>query len=373
MEREGLTFGSPQLIQEEAAIIKESTVALHHFMLLAVLGKGSYAKVVLVKKIESGEIFAMKILKKEMITKKNQLRHVQNERNILANIQHPFIVKLWNAFQNERKIFFVLDYCPGGELFNLLQKRRVFTEPQARFYFIQLVLAIECLHANDIVYRDLKPENVLIGHDGYIKVADFGLSKMGVKDNRGTNSLCGTPEYLAPEVLFRMGHGKAVDWWTLGALLYEMLTGLPPFYAQRREEVFEKIKFGAVKYPKHISSDAQNLLEGLLSKSPEKRLGGGLEGAMAIKKHPWLADINWEAHLRKEVQPPFVPKLQSQLDLSNFSPEFTQLSVDSVKETPFMTSNEPLMYAKFDGFSFDAQELNAASRPSEKETQMELE
>jgi serine/threonine protein kinase len=236
------------------------------------------------------------------------------------------------AFQNERKLFFVLQYCPGGELFNVLQNCRRMKEDQARFYVVQLILALEYLHTQDIIYREyshsatchmnsLKPENILIDRDGYVKLADFGLSKMGMKGSSATYSICGTPEYLAPEILFRAGHGKAVDWWTLGVLLYEMLLGVPPFYSQRRDEIFESIKFASLKFPKNdLSKEAISFVEGLLNKNPECRLGCSTKGVQELKSHAWLASVEWERYLRKEVRPPFVPSLSGELDIAYFNP-----------------------------------------------------
>lgn len=320
MQAENFDLGNPD---------KKDKVTLDNFVMLSVIGKGSYAKVVLVKKKDTSEIFALKILKKKHIERRKQEEHVITERNVLVGIKHPFIVKLTYSFQNERKLFFVLEYCPGGELFNLLQKRKQFTEDQTKFYSAQIILAIEHLHKNDIIYRDLKPENVLVDDKGYVRITDFGLSKMGVKGGKDATSVCGTPEYLAPEILFKMGHGKAVDWWTLGAIIYEMLTGLPPFYTTNREELFERIKFGSLKFPATLSPAAKNLLEGLFQKNPEKRLGSGPEGAKGIKEHPWFAGVNWLAIERKEIKAPFVPVVKSDIDVSNFDPEFTETPIES--------------------------------------------
>eukprot|EP01016_Furgasonia_blochmanni_P023787 TRINITY_DN2562_c0_g1_i2.p1 TRINITY_DN2562_c0_g1~~TRINITY_DN2562_c0_g1_i2.p1 ORF type:complete len:438 (-),score=141.84 TRINITY_DN2562_c0_g1_i2:293-1522(-) len=329
---------------------KTESVNLDHFVLLTVIGKGSYAKVVLVRKKDTGEVHAMKVLKKDHIQKKKQIDHIQTERNVLVGINHPFVVRLHYAFQNERKLFFVLEYCPGGELFNLLQRKKVFHEDQAKFYAAQMVLAIEHLHSKDIVYRDLKPENVLLDAEGYIRITDFGLSKQGIKDNKGAMSVCGTPEYLAPEILFKMGHGKAVDWWTLGAIIFEMLTGLPPFYTTDRNELFERIKFGTLRYPKHLSPAARNLLEGLFIKEPNKRLGGGPDNGKPIKEHPWFAGVNWQALLNKEIKAPFIPVVKSELDVSNFDPEFTETPLDSYKESYMSTE-----FQNYDNFTWNGE------------------
>ncbi|EGR30003.1 protein kinase domain protein [Ichthyophthirius multifiliis] len=224
---------------------QNNRMSIDQFNLIKVLGKGSYAKVVLVKKKDDGKIFAIKMLKKSYIELKKQVDHIKTERNILVSADHPFIIKLYYSFQNERKLFFVLDYCPGGELFNLLCKNRRLDEYSVKFYSAQIVLALEYLHTKNIIYRDLKPENVLIDKDGYLKVADFGLSKRNVTEQNAT-SVCGTPEYLAPEVLLKKGHGKPVDWWTLGCLVYELITGLPPFYKEDRRQLFDQIKIKVI-------------------------------------------------------------------------------------------------------------------------------
>jgi len=339
--------------------ISSSPIGLDNFHSLAVLGKGTYATVVLARKADTGAIYAMKVLNKDLLRSQKQRFHIQTERNIMIQVDHPFLIKLSWAFQTESKLYFVLEYCPGGELFNLLQKRRVFTEDQARFYLVQIIMALEALHDRDIIYRDLKPENVLLDKDGYIRLTDFGLSKMNVNTPRGTFSLCGTPEYLAPEVLFRSGHGKAADWWTCGALLFEMLTGLPPFYASKREDLFSKIKFAPPPLPTTLSMEAADLIRGLLVKEPERRLGSGLNGVADIKNHPFLAGVNWGAHYRKEVTPPFVPVIKNDLDLSNFSPEFTQMSLETRQPDPFAVQE----YPDFDQFSFDEENYSPIAEP----------
>jgi serum/glucocorticoid-regulated kinase 2 len=195
---------------------QERKLTIDDFSSLSVIGKGSYAKVLLVKKKDTNELFAMKILKKENVERRKQEKHVRTERDVLINIDHPFVIKFFYSFQNERKLFFALEYCPGGELFNLLQKKKRFSEDQARFYSAQMILALEHLHEKDIIYRDLKPENVLIDSTGYVRITDFGLSRMDVKDANEAKSICGTPEYLAPEIIMKLGYGKPIDWWTLG-------------------------------------------------------------------------------------------------------------------------------------------------------------
>ncbi|CAM9095189.1 unnamed protein product [Heterosigma akashiwo] len=234
------------------------------------------------------------------------------------------------AFQTRDKLFFVLDYCAGGELFFHLGKVGKFPEPRARFYAAQIVLALDYVHKLDIIYRDLKPENVLLDHAGHVRLTDFGLSKEGVTENAaGAHSFCGTPEYLAPEILDRRGHGRAVDWWSLGALLYEMLTGLPPFYCRDREKLFEKIRRAELNYPAYLSENSVSLLQGLLTRDPARRLGSGAEDSAAIQRHPFFAEVDWAKLARGGLSPPWRPPVASSLDTSQFDREFTSMPIVS--------------------------------------------
>ena len=331
-----------------------SKISIDDFTLLSVIGKGSYAKVVLVRKKDNGELFAMKILKKENVEKGKQMKHVKTERDVLLNINHPFVINFFYSFQNERKLFFALEYCPGGELFNLLQKKKKFTEDQARFYSAQMVQALEHLHQKDIIYRDLKPENVLIDKTGYIRITDFGLSRMDVKDPNEAKSICGTPEYLAPEIILKQGYGKPVDWWTLGSIIYEMLVGIPPFYTTDRQELFKRIQFSSPKYPGFLSKNAKDLIESQLKKDPTKRLGTEGE-ANSIKTNPWFEGVDWRALYEKQYPAPFTPKIQHDNDLSNFDPEFTDIAINS------MSMNERLadvVNQNYTGFSWNRDNNN---------------
>jgi len=209
-----------------AAAAPSAKVTLDAFHLIRVIGKGSFGKVILVRRKVDNTLYAMKVLQKLNIMKRNQVEHTKTERSVLGRIDHPFIVGMKFAFQSHDKLYFVLDYCAGGELFFHLGKEGKFSEERSRLYAAEIALGLQYLHGFDVIYRDLKPENVLLTHDGHIRLTDFGLSKEGISHNiHGTNSFCGTPEYLAPEILNRSGHGRGVDWWSLGALLYEMLCG----------------------------------------------------------------------------------------------------------------------------------------------------
>jgi serine/threonine protein kinase len=274
----------------------------------------------------SGILYAMKVLKKDYIIRKNQVEHTKTERSVLGYARHPFIVGLNMAFQTADKLFFVLDYCAGGELFFHLGKVGRFPEERARYYAAQIVLALEYVHKLGVIYRDLKPENVLLDQIGNVRLTDFGLSKEGVSDHAtGANSFCGTPEYIAPEVLLRQGHGRAVDWWSLGALLYEMITGLPPFYSRNRETMFEKIMKAELTFPPTVSETAKDLLSHLLVRNPQHRLGSGEADAQELKAHPFFMGLAWEDLEGGKLPPPWVPSVMGSLDTSQFDSEFTSM------------------------------------------------
>lgn len=306
---------------------------LDDFEMVRVLGKGSFGKVVLCRKRDNGKLYAMKILKKQHVIKRKQVAHTKTERSVLGQVDHPFVVKLHYAFQTQNKLHFVLDFCSGGELFFHLGRAGRFSEHLGRFYAAEIALALGHLHAKGVVYRDLKPENILLDSDGHIKLADFGLSKEGINESvKGTHSFCGTPEYLAPEVLNRTGHGSAVDWWSLGALLYEMLTGLPPWYSQDRQRMFSSIRSSTLRFPEYISAMARFILADFLERDVAKRLGsnGDID---QVKEHPFFAPIEWDRLCKREIPSPFVPRLNSQTDTRNFDSQFTRLPIHSIDQS----------------------------------------
>ncbi|CAG9319031.1 unnamed protein product [Blepharisma stoltei] len=335
----------------------DRSVSMENFTLLSCIGKGSYGKVLLVRKKDTGELLAMKMLKKDYIASRNQIEHTRTERNVLEKVNHPYIVKLKYAFQNPKKLYFVLEYCPGGELFFHLSRAQRFDEARACFYASCIVLALEHLHRLNIVYRDLKPENILIDAEGYAKITDFGLSKENISGNTGANSFCGTPEYLAPEVLRKVGHGKAVDWWSLGALIYEMLTGLPPFYTRDREKLFNSILNSELNFPSYISPAARDLLQGLFIKDPSQRLGSGPTDSEEIKSHPWFAAVDWVKLLNRESPPSFIPNVVRDHGLNNFEEEFKRLpAVDSAGAEAKLPAQSPT----YQGFSYvESSEMEA--------------
>lgn len=326
-------------------------VSLESFNIIKVIGKGSFGKVFLVREKATGVIYAMKVLKKDYIIRKNQVEHTKTERSVLGHVRHPYIVGLVKAFQTTDKLFFVLDYCAGGELFFHLGCVGRFPEERAKFYAAQIALALEHVHSLDIIYRDLKPENVLLDEKGNVRLTDFGLSKEGVSDpSTGATSFCGTPEYIAPEVLQRLGHGRAVDWWSLGALLFEMITGLPPFYSRNRETMFEKIMKAELIFPPFMSDNARDILSKLLIRDPKLRMGSSERDALELKEHPFFSDIDWESLNSGKITSSWVPAVVGSLDTSQFDQEFTSMNPvisPDVRDAYFGSLDKA-----FEGFSY---------------------
>lgn len=276
-----------------AKVNKSQTVTLGSFMLLQQVGKGSFGEVFLVKKIDSGQMFAMKVLSKEKIIGKNLTSYAMTERKVLSRIKHPFMVSLHYAFQTSESLFLILDYCPGGDLSRHLMVEKRFGEARARVYLCEIVLALEELHKGDIIFRDLKPDNIVLDHEGHAILTDFGLSKEGINSEIQAKSFCGSVAYLAPEVLNRSGHGKAVDWYLLGVLFYEMLVGVPPYFTTNKSDLINNISTGKLKIPTFLSIEAKELLKDLLQRDPSKRLGA-IRDAEEIKQHRFFRGIDWE-------------------------------------------------------------------------------
>lgn len=343
------------LVKWEYAATQKRQYGPQDFEVLRLLGKGTFGQVYQVKKKDSKRIYAMKVLSKKVIVKKNEIAHTIGERNILvrtASKSCPFIVGLKFSFQTPTDLYLVTDFMSGGELFWHLQKEGRFAEDRAKFYIAELVLALEYLHDNDIVYRDLKPENILLDANGNIALCDFGLSKAELKDR--TNTFCGTTEYLAPELLLdESGYTKMVDFWSLGVLIFEMCCGWSPFFAEDNQKMYQKIAFGKVKFPRDVlSPEGRSFVKGLLNRNPRHRLGA-VDDGRELRAHPFFADIDWEALRQKKIPPPFKPHLVSETDTSNFDPEFTQTSTSYMNKQPIAaTPLSPAMQAKFAGFTF---------------------
>ncbi|KAG9016865.1 serine/threonine protein kinase, AGC [Tulasnella sp. JGI-2019a] len=297
---------------------------LTDFEVLETLGTGTFGRVLLVRLRATSphaqpgvqQHFAMKVLRKTEVVRLRQAAHVQAERHILSRIQHPFIVDLYATFKDPFNVYMLLSYVPGGELFSHLRRAGRFTPDVTRFYLAGIVLALRYLHSYNVIYRDLKPENLLLDHRGYLRIADFGFSK--IVDDR-TWTLCGTPEYLAPEIIQSSGHGKAVDWWACGILTYEMLVGYPPFFDDNPFGIYEKILRGKVHYPKELDSRSRELIRGFLNPDRSKRLGNLRGGAEDILTHDWFRGVDWGALERGEIRAPLIPHVTSSCDVRNFT------------------------------------------------------
>ncbi|XP_023035921.1 RAC serine/threonine-protein kinase [Drosophila willistoni] len=309
-------------------------VTLENFEFLKVLGKGTFGKVILCREKSTAKLYAIKILKKEVIIQKDEVAHTLTESRVLKSTNHPFLISLKYSFQTNDRLCFVMQYVNGGELFWHLSHERIFTEERTRFYGAEIISALGYLHSQGIIYRDLKLENLLLDKDGHIKVADFGLCKEDITYGRTTRTFCGTPEYLAPEVLDDNDYGQAVDWWGTGVVMYEMICGRLPFYNRDHDVLFTLILIEDVRYPRNISDEAKSLLAGLLAKDPNARLGGGQDDVREIQAHPFFASINWTDLVQKKIPPPFKPQVTSDTDTRYFDNEFTGESVELTPPDP---------------------------------------
>lgn len=301
---------------------QQRLLRLSDFRIVRTLGTGTFARVCLVRPAgseeDSDQVYALKILRKAEVIKLKQIDHVRHERQILADVAgHPFITRLMTSFSDRDSLYMLLDYIPGGELFSYLRRHRRFPEEWAQFYAAEIVLVLEFLHEQQggVAYRDLKPENLLLDAYGHVKLVDFGFAKrLGSKDDRPveTYTLCGTPEYLAPEVIQNKGHTTAVDWWALGILVYEFLTGYPPFWHQNPIEIYKQIVERPVMFPAEppISHNAQHLIRSLCTVDRSRRLGNISGSSARVKEHPFFDGIDWEALLHQHIQPPIQPNVR---------------------------------------------------------------
>lgn len=292
-----------------------SSWTLNDLVLKETLGTGTFGRVRLCQHKETGEYYAMKILKKSEVVRMRQVEHILSEKAVLEEICHPFIVNLIATFSNETRLFMVLEYIIGGELFSHLRKAGKFPADVSKFYAAEIVLAFEYLHSLDIVYRDLKPENLLLDSRGHIRITDFGFAKRVVDR---TFTLCGTPEYLAPEIIQSKGHGKAVDWWALGILIFEMMIGYPPFYDESPFKIYEKILEGKLQFPRWVDPRAKDLVKGLLTSDYTKRMGNLKRGVHDVKKHKWFSGVDWDLLLLRRIPAPIPIRVTTEGDSRYF-------------------------------------------------------
>uniref|UniRef100_A0A672GMU5 Protein kinase C n=1 Tax=Salarias fasciatus TaxID=181472 RepID=A0A672GMU5_SALFA len=336
---------------------------LHDFVFIKVLGKGSFGKVMLAELKGSDEVFAVKVLKKDVILQDDDVDCTLTEKRILALARkHPYLTQLYCCFQTKDRLFFVMEYVNGGDLMFQIQRSRKFDEARSRFYAAEVTSALMFLHRHGVIYRDLKLDNILLDAEGHCKLADFGMCKEGILNGVTTTTFCGTPDYIAPEILQELDYGPSVDWWALGVLMYEMMAGQPPFEADNEDDLFESILHDDVLYPVWLMWSLLFLIFlGLqfMTKSPNKRLGcvvaQGLEEA--IKLHPFFREIDWTLLEQRKIRPPFKPRIKTKRDVNNFDQDFT-------REEPVLTPVEDSIIKQinqdeFKGFSYFGDETAA--------------
>ncbi|KAF7968740.1 hypothetical protein HWV62_29565 [Athelia sp. TMB] len=332
---------------------RKRKVGLDDFNFLAVLGKGNFGKVMLAEEKKTNGLYAIKVLKKEFIIDNDEVESTRSEKRVFlaaARERHPFLLGLHSCFQTETRVYFVMEYVSGGDLMLHIQRKQ-FSLRQAKFYASEVLLALEYFHANGIIYRDLKLDNILLTLDGHVKVADYGLCKEEMWFGQTTSTFCGTPEFMAPEILLEQRYGRAVDWWAFGVLTYEMLLGQSPFRGDDEDEIFDAILEDEPLYPITMPRDAVSILQKLLTRDPARRLGSAKEDAGEIKKHPFFKDVNFDDIFNKRIPPPYFPTINGSADTSNFDEEFT-------KEQPTLTPVHGQLssrdQAEFNGFSWVA-------------------
>ena len=318
------------------------------FEFVKLVGQGAFGKVFLVKRKSDNMFLALKVMRKERLIEKNHTDYIRMERDVLTKVQHPYIVTLHASFQTSSKLYLVMDFINGGHLFFQLYKQGIFLESLAAIYAAEMVSAISYLHELGIIHRDLKPENILLDFEGHIVITDFGLAKGDINSEGRTNSFCGTMEYMAPEIIAATGHGKQADWWSLGILVFEMLSGKPPFLSKNKKALEKKILNEKIKMQKHFSSEVHLLLKGLLTRNSDSRLGAGPDGSSHVKSSRFFSRINWKKLNERKISPPFIPQVDGPDCCANFDDHITkQPALDSPASTPDGKN-------VFQGFTYEA-------------------
>jgi len=341
------------------------------FEILTLIGEGSFGKVLLVRKKDDHNLYAMKILQKSQIQIKNQENHTKTERLLLEIINHPFIINLEYAFQTRDNLYLITEFMQGGDLFHHLKNHGKFTEDEARFYLCEIISALNLIHKKKCIYRDLKLENILLDKNGHIRLTDFGLSKIILekRDNRAY-TICGTAEYLAPEVLLEKGYGKEVDYWSLGIILYEMLCGQSPFNNEVKDirrkiktdikfaEIGEKdlliknqVYYKEIYYPLDLSVEVRTLIKGLLEIDPTKRLGYGANGYDNVISQAFLKNVDWDDVYNCKLEPHYIPKFSDSVDVNNFDRIFTNRSIFN-ETNDNNIPNSSIKDSQYDGFTY---------------------
>jgi len=334
-------------------------IGLDDFTQLKVIGRGGFGRVLLVKKRDTEKVYAMKVLKKRLIAQRGEVVHTRTEKSVLAKLDHPFLAKLHWSFQTEENLYFIMDFINGGELFHHLSKEKKFTEDRAKFYAAEIVSGMVYLHKAGVIYRDLKPENLLLSHKGHIVMTDFGLSKEGLHNSDAkTATFCGTPEYLAPEIIKGEDYTKAIDWWSVGTLIYEMLTGLPPFYTEDEENMYHRIMTADLTIPSFFSPAVADIIKKFLTRNSSERLQNPDE----IKAHEWFKDINWRKLENLELTPPFVPDVDAPDDVKNIDDEFLMEDVGDDPDDDVDVTQGPVKPDTFGGFTFQADDAGLATQ-----------